>query len=216
MVLWWLFAIALLLFALQHRENFTDPERAISRPALTSDGQIPAIWQSRIDANSPISSNDMDYFNALQSFYDRVYAPSPTRPKDTDVEAFLKTSTATVAGIDPNALRKMIGAAFTIEKTLSAAAREEKEIVTTGALAGFTGSNLQPGNARDELYDRTENIYVPADTRKGELPEGLYKPTEQTTPLGRGEFTTKSTSWTSILPYWFCNPGDTACAKNVL
>lgn len=215
MVLWWLFAIALLLFALQYREHYTDPERSISRPELVG-GNIPSIWQSKIDANSPIASNDMDYFLALQAFYDKVYAPSPTRPKDTEVEAFLKTTDATTPGIDPIALRKMIGASFSIEKTLSAAAREQKEIVTTGALAGFMGSNLQPGNARDELYDRTEDEYIPADSRKGELPEGLYKPTKQTTPIGRGEFVTKSTSWTSILPYWFCKPGDTACAENVL
>ena len=77
MVLWWLFAIAFLLFALQYREGFTDPDRAISRPALTPEGEIPAIWQSRIDANSPISSNDMDYFNALQSMGISSLEPTP-------------------------------------------------------------------------------------------------------------------------------------------
>lgn len=215
MVLWWLFAIAVLLFALQYRERYTDPERAISRPQLV-DGKIPAIWQSRIDANSPIASNDMDYFLALQAFYDKVYVPSPTRPTDVQVEEFLKTADATTAGIDPSALRKMIGSAFTLQSTLSAAAREEKEIVTTGALAGFTGSNLQPGDARDEVRTRTEEQYIPVDQRKGELPEGVYSPIEQTTPLGRGETITKSTSWTSVVPYSFCLPGDAACAKNVL
>lgn len=49
MVLWWLFALAVLLFALQYRENYTDPERAISRPQLTPQGNIPGIWQSKID-----------------------------------------------------------------------------------------------------------------------------------------------------------------------
>lgn len=217
MVLWWLFAIALLLFALQYRESFTDPERSISRPVLTEDGTIPSIWQSKIDANSPISSNDMDYFNALQAFYDKVYAPAAVRPKDTDVEAFLKTASATTAGIDPNALRKMIGASFSIEATQSAAAREQKEIVTTGALAGFTGSNLQPGNARDQVYARTEQVYKPVDNRKSdEFPEGLYLPTEQTFPTRPGDLKDKSTSWTQEQPYSFCEPGDTACAKNVL
>lgn len=211
MVLWWLLAIAFLLFALRFREGYTDPERAIPRPVLTADGQIPGIWQSKIDANSPISSNDMDYFKALQAFYDKVYAPAATRPKDTDVEAFLKTADATIAGMDPNALRKMIGSAFTIESTISASAREEKELVTTGALAGFSGSNLQPGNARDEVYTRDESLYVPEDHRKGDLPEGLYAPTEQTKPLGRGESKTKSTSWSSVLPYSVC-----PCAENVL
>lgn len=216
MVLWWLFAIALLLFALQYREHYTDPDRKISRPQLV-DGKIPAIWQSKIDANSPIAANDIDYFNALQAFYDKVYGPAETRPKDTDVEAFLKNAPeANVANMDPIALRKMIGSSFTIESTLSATAREEKEIVTTGALAGFSGSNLQPGDARDEVYIRTEDEYIPVDQRKGELPEGVYKPTKQTTPLGRGEFKTNSTSWKSVVPYWFCLPGDSACAENVL
>ncbi len=210
MVLWWLFAVAFFLFALQYRENYTDPERAISRPELTKDGNIPSIWQSKIDANSPISSNDMDYFNALQAFYDKVYSKLPTRPKDTDVEAFLKTTDATTAGIDPIALRKMIGSSFTIEATQSAAAREEKEIVTTGALAGFSGSNLQPGNARDQVYSRTEDEYIPVDKRKGELPEGIYAPTSQTEPSRPGEFV-EGTSWTSARPYSVC-----PCAENVL
>lgn len=215
MVLWWLFAIALLLFALQYREHYVDPDRKIDRPQLI-DGKIPGIWQSKIDANSPISSNDMDYFNALQAFYDKVYAPAAVRPKDTEVEAFLKTADATVSGIDPAALRKMIGSSFSIELTQSAAAREEKEIVTTGALAGFTGSNLQPGNARDEVYDRVEQPYIPVDSRKGELPEGLYIPTEQTFPTRPGDLKDNSTSWTQEQPYSFCNPGDSECTKNVL
>ena len=215
MVLWWLFAIALLLFALQYREHYTDPDRKIDRPELV-DGKIPGIWQSKIDANSPISSNDMDYFKILQAFYDKVYAPSPVRPKDTDVEAFLKTADAAVAGVDPSAMRKMIGSSFSIELTQTAAAREEKEMVTTGALAGFTGSNLQPGNARDELYTRTEEIYKPVDSRKGEFPEGLYIPTEQTFPTRPGDLKDNSTSWTQEQPYSFCNPGDTECTKNVL
>ena len=185
MVLWWLFAVAFFLFALQYRENYTDPERAISRPELTKDGNIPSIWQSKIDANSPISSNDMDYFNALQAFYDKVYSKLPTRPKDTDVEAFLKTTDATTAGIDPIALRKMIGSSFTIEATQSAA-------------------------ARDQVYSRTEDEYIPVDKRKGELPEGIYAPTSQTEPSRPGEFV-EGTSWTSAHPYSVC-----PCAENVL
>lgn len=215
MVLWWLFAIALLLFALQYREHYTDPDRKIERPELV-DGKIPGIWQSKIDANSPISSNDMDYFMILQSFYDKVYAPSAVRPKDTDLEAFLKTADATVPGVDPSAMRKMIASSFSIELTQTAAAREEKEIVTTGALAGFTGTNLQPGNARDETYPRKENPYIPVDSRKGDLPEGLYVPTEQTFPTRPGDLKDNSTSWTQEQPYSFCNPGDTECTKNVL
>jgi len=215
MVLWWLFAIALLLFAIQYREHYTDPDRRIERPELV-DGKIPGIWQSKIDANSPISSNDMDYFLILQSFYDKVYAPAPLRPKDTDVESFLTTADATVAGVDPSAMRKMIASSFSIELTKSAAAREQEELVTSGALAGFSGTNLQPGNARDEVYDRTENAYIPVDSRKGELPEGLYVPTEQTFPTRPGDLKDESTSWTQEQPYSFCEKGDKACAENVL
>jgi hypothetical protein len=211
MVLWWLFAIAFLLFALQFREHYTDPDRAIPRPVLTSAGTIPTIWQTKIDANASILSNDMDYFNALQAFYDRVYNPSPTRPTDTQVEAFLKNAPeANVQDMDKISLRKMIGSSFSIEATVSAAAREQREIATTGALAGFSGSNLQPGNARDQVYDRTEGSYTPADTRIGELPEGLYAPTEQTEPSRPGRFPA-GTSWTSVRPYSVC-----PCAENVL
>jgi len=211
MVLWWLFAICLLLFALQYRESFTDPDRSIPPPVLTATGEIPAIWQTKIDANAPIDSEDIDYFNALKAFHDRVYVPSQTKPKDTQVEAFLQTADAKFSGVDIDALRKMIGSSFSIEYTTTAAAREQQKIVTSGPLAGFTGSNLQPGDAVDQVYTRDEGAYIPADSRKGDLPEGLYAPTEQTTPLGRGESKTASTSWSSVLPYSVC-----PCAENVL
>jgi hypothetical protein len=211
MVLWWLFAIALLLFALDVRERFTDPEECtvsgvtrggkpcvpkVDRPSLNS-----AAWRSRIDAEAPIGSNDEDYVRALQVFYDKVYAPATIRPKDTDVEAFLKANQGSFPGVDPVSLRRIIASSFRIELTATAAAREQKQLVTTGALAGFTGSNLQPGNARDEVYDRTELMYRPADSRKGELPEGLYAPTEQTEPNRPGDFKVDTASWTSVRPY---------------
>jgi hypothetical protein len=213
MVLWWLFAIALVLFALHVRERYTDPEECtvagvtrggapcrpkVDRPSLES-----PIWRSRIDAEAPIGGNDDDYIRVLQAFYDKVYVRSPVKPKDTDVEAFLKSPDASVPGVDPVALRRIIASSFRVELTATAAAREEKQAVTTGALAGFTGSNLQPGNARDEVYTRVESIYRPADSRKGELPEGLYEPTEQSEPSRPGDFKSASTSWTSVRPYAF-------------
>jgi len=225
MIVWWLVGIALVLFALHVRERFTDPEECtvagvtrggtpcrpkIDRPSLDS-----PIWRSRIDAEAPIGGNDDDYIRVLQAFYDKVYVPSPVKPKDTDVEAFLKSPDANVAGVDPVALRRIIASSFRVELTATAAAREQKQAVTTGALAGFTGSNLQPGNARDEVYTRVESIYRPADSRKGELPEGLYEPTPQTEPSRPGDLKDKSTSWTQTQPYSVCNEGE-PCAKNVL
>jgi len=152
----------------------------------------------------------------LQAFHDKVYVPSPTKPRDVDVEAFLKSPDAVVPGVDPSSLRRIITTGFRVDVSLTAAAREQQQAVTTGALAGFTGSNLQPGNARDQVRTRTESIYVPADSRKGELPEGLYAPVLQTEPLRPGEFDNKSTSWTSIMPYSVCAAGDWTCMKNVL
>jgi hypothetical protein len=184
MVLWWLFAIAVFLFALNLRESYTDPESPVNPPVLTSSGQIPSDWQSKIDAISPIGGDDMTYFKAVQAFYRTVYVPAATKPKDSDVEAFLKTPAATAVGIDPVTLRRLLATSFRVELTTTSAEREKRELVTTGALAGFTGSNLQPGNARDEVYTRVEDPYVPTDTEQSDrAAEGVYTETTQTTPL---------------------------------
>jgi hypothetical protein len=80
-------------------------------------------------------------------------------------------------------LRKLLASSFRVQLTETAAAREAKETVTTGALAGFTGSNLQPGNARDEVYTRVEPIYTPTDTEQSDrAAEGVYEETAQTKP----------------------------------
>jgi hypothetical protein len=226
MILWVLFAIALLLFALDYKERFTDPNECtvtgVTRggkpcvPKLTRPSLDSPTWRSKIDAEAPIGGNDADYVRVLQAFYDKVYAPAVTKPRDTDVEAFLKSADANVAGVDPVVLRRMISSGFRVDLSATAAAREQQQIVTTGALAGFEGKNLQPGNARDEVYSRTESIYTPADMRKGELPEGLYKPVMQTLPLRPGDVKDKSTSWTQVSPMSVCEPGDSECMKNVL
>jgi hypothetical protein len=226
MRLWILFAIALLLFAWGVRESFTDPDectvRGVTRggkpcvPPLTRPSMEDPTWRSKIDAEAPIGGNDEDYMKALQAFYDKVYVPATIKPKDTDVEAFLKANNSLFPGVDPNSLRKIITKGFRVELTTTVAEREKKLEVTTGALAGFKGNELQPGNARDEVYDRTELGYIPADSRKGELPEGLYEPTDQYQPRRPGDFKDKSTSWTSVSPMSFCEEGDSECLKNVL
>ena len=205
MVLYWLLAIALLLFALGFREYFTDTESPISgRPSLSD----PA-WRSKIDAEAPIGGNDEDYIRVLQAFHDKVYVPSEVKPKDTDVEAFLKTPDAQVAGVDPNAIRKIIATGFRIEKTLPSAAREEAQIKFQPTDA------IQPKDGVNQVYNRTENVYVPADSRLGELPEGLYAPVNQYEPRNPGIFDDKSTSWTQASFFSVCKPNE-PCAENVL
>lgn len=226
MIVWLLAAIALLLFAWTSREFFTDPDECtvagvtprgkpcvpkVDRPSLES-----ATWRSRVDAEAPIGGNDDDYIRALQLFYDNVYTKAATRPTDKDVEAFLTANAGSLAGVDVNALRRIITTGFRIELTTTAQQREKSQILKSGVLAGFEGKQLQPGNARDEVYTRTEPIYTPADKRKGELPEGLYAPTKQTTPSRPGDYKDNSTSWTDVSPMSFCAPGDSECVKNVL
>ena len=220
-MLYWLIAIALLLFALQFREHYTDPEEC-TVTGVTRDGKPCAskitrpaantTWLSKIDAEAPIGGNDEDYIRVLQAFYDNVYVPSPTKPKDTDVEAFLKTPAAQVAGVDEQSLRKIIANGFRVERTATIAAREQKETVTTGALAGFSGANLQPSNGIDEVRTRVESTYTPADSRSGETPEGIYAPVpQQPFPRRPGEHSDGSTSWT---PNAFASVCE--CCKNVL
>ncbi len=187
MVLYWLLAIAFVLLVWSLREHYTDPESPISgRPSLSD----PA-WRSKIDAEAPIGGNDEDYVRVLQAFHDKVYVPAETKPKDTDVEAFLKTADAQVAGVDPNAIRKIIATGFRIERTLPSAARDQASIRFQPS-----AQNLQPSDGVDQVYSRTENIYVPADSRLGELPEGLYAPVNQYEPRREESYDERSTSWT--------------------
>jgi hypothetical protein len=226
MVLWLLAAIALLLFAWGYKEHFQDPDEctvtgvtpkgAYCRPPITRPSMESPIWRNRIDAEAPIGGNDADYMRALQLFYDNVYSKAVTRPTDKDVEAFIQANSGSLPGVDPNSLRRILAAGFRVDLTTTAAAREKAQQVKTGVLAGFEGKNLQPGNARDEVYTRTEAIYTPADMRKGELPEGLYAETKQTVPSKPGDFKDNSTSWSDVSPMSFCAPGDSECVKNVL
>lgn len=202
-MLWWLIVIALILLACGMREYFVDPDSPVTRPSRN------AVWLSKIDSEAPIGGNDDDYLRVLQAFYDKVYTPAETKPKDTDVELFLKSPDAQVAGVDPNAIRKIIGTSFRIERTLTAAAREEAQVKFQPTKA------LEPKYGRDQVYARTEQIYVPADSRLGELPEGLYAPVkQQPEPRREGDWDDNTTSWTDAKFYGVCE-GE-ACAKNVL
>jgi hypothetical protein len=188
MTLWVLVALAVLVFALQLRESYTDPESPVPPPVLTEGGKIPAVWQSKIDAFAKLNADDMAYFQAIQAFYTTVYLPANTKPTDADVETFLATPAGNAEGVDVGILRKLLAASFDVQLTSTAAAREQRELVVSGALVGFTGSNLQPGNARDGVYTRVEDPYRPADTEQSDrAAEGVYADTAQTTPRRRLE-----------------------------
>jgi hypothetical protein len=176
MGIWILLAIALFLLFLRSREHYVEIAGPGERPSRKAD------WLSKIDAEAPIDGNDDDYLRVLQQFYDEVYLPARTANKtvflpDTEVKAF--ADKITIPGVDKEAIARIITAGFAVRRTGSAAAREQEQIIKTGALAGFTGANLEPSMGVDEVRTRTEPPYVPADTRKGRLPEGIYTPVPQ-------------------------------------
>jgi len=192
-LVWILLGIALLLIVLRSREHYVEISGPGVRPSRTPD------WLSKIDAEAPIGANDDDYLAVLQQFYDEVYKPArDANPNvyidDTKVKAF--ADGVSRAGVDKEAIRRIITAGFAVQRTGSAAAREQQQIVKTGALVGFEGKNLEPSMGVDEVRTRKELTYLPADMRKGSLPEGIYTPTEQTEPRREGTYDDKSTSWT--------------------
>ena len=200
-MIWLLLVTAVvLLLSSWVRERFVDPDSPVTRPAKNG------AWLSKIDAEAPIGGNDDDYIKVLQEFYDRVYQPAATRPKISDLEAFLKTPRP---GIDTNAMRKIISTAFRLDQQVTAAVREERQVKFKPSEA------LQPKDAYAPTdFTRDEEIYVPADSRTGELPEGVYEDTEQTEPTRPGYHDHKSTSWTDSAFYSVCE-GE-SCTKHML
>lgn len=213
MNLWLLIAIvAALLVLMTLREHYVERDGPGLRPSF--EGPEGAAWRSKIDAQIPIGGSDDDYMKALQKFYDEIYSPMRTAnktasPKDTQVEAFIDG--LSIPNISKDSLRQIILSGFSIDKTESSAAREEKQVKFKPTEA------LQPRDGVDEVYGhRKEEVYVPADHRAGELPEGIYAPTEQTEPSREGLWDDKSTSWSPAAFASFCKEGDLKCAQNVL
>lgn len=212
MGIWILLGIALLLLLLRSREHYVEIKGPGKRPSKTAE------WLSKIDAEAPIGGNDDDYLRVLQQFYDTIYLPARTANStvflaDTEVKAF--ANKITVPGVDKEAIVRIITAGFAIRRTGSAAAREEQQSVKTGALVGFTGANLAPSMGVDEVRTRKELTYVPADTRKGNLPEGIYTPVgQQEEPRREGISATEPIQRTDLMYYSVCEDGE--CAKNVL
>jgi hypothetical protein len=208
---WLLIAIAAMLLVLMTlREHYVEREGPGERPSF--DGAEGAAWRSKIEAQIPIGGSDDDYMTALQKFYDTIYSPMRTAnktasPKDTEVETFLDG--LTIPNISKDALRQIILSGFSIDRTLSAAAREQKQVKFQPTEA------LQPRDGVDQVYGRRkEEVYVPADKRIGELPEGIYAPTQQTEPSREGIWDDKSTSWSPAAFASVCEGGK--CAQNVL
>jgi hypothetical protein len=208
---WLLIAIAVMLLVLMTlREHYVEREGPGERPSF--DGAEGAAWRSKIEAQIPIGGSEEDYMTALQKFYDEIYSPMRTAnktasPKDTQVETFLDG--LTLPNISKDSLRQIILSGFSIDRTLSAAAREEKQVKFQPSEA------LEPRDGVDQVYGRRkEEVYVPADKRIGELPEGIYAATPQTEPSREGIWDDKSTSWSPAAFASVCEGGK--CAQNVL
>lgn len=203
-----LLVAAVLVYWMTRRERYVDVPGPGKRPSLDD----PA-WRSKIDAEAPIGGSDDDYVAALQAFYDRVYFPLRSKnesaaPKDTEVEEFLKTNT--FPNVSKDSLRQIILSGFAVDRTVSAAEREKKQVKFTPTEA------LQPRDGVDQVYGRRkEEVYTPADSRPALVfPEGQYNPTPQTEPVREGIWDDKSTSWSPQAFASVCE-GD-ACTQNVL
>lgn len=201
--MWILLAIVALLLLWRLREGYVDPERRVTRPSMED-----AAWRSKVDAESPIDSDDSKYIQVLQKFYDNVYVPAPTKPTDANVEEFLQSSDAKVTGVETEPLRRIIISSFSIERTQlsgTSSGREEKQVKFQPTAA------INPRNGVDPLA-RQEKPYRPADGRTGDLPEGVYAPVDQQSePRNPGDWDTRSTSWTDSQFASVC-----PCAKNVV
>ncbi len=176
--MWWLPLLLLIaLLAMTGVEHFTEPAggfAVITRPNSTS------LWTSKVAANTPFGTEAAPYIAALGSFYDKVYAPAPNRPVESDVDIFLTTP---YPGTDPSVLKTIIMEAFHIDSARSKAANEQAQTTFEPSAA-----LLAPKDGVDEVRVRTEDEYTPADISGpfNESPMGTFEPTPQTAP-SRGE-----------------------------
>ena len=172
--MWWLLLLLLVaLLVMTGVERFTEPPggfAAVTRPDNST------LWSSKVVATTPFGSDVPPYIDALAAFYDKVYAPAPNRPKESDVDVFLATP---YPGTDPVSLKTIIMEAFHIDAAMGKATGEEKQ-------KKFEPSArlLAPKDGVDQVRVRTEEEYVPADTTGpfDEAPLGTVAPTPQTVP----------------------------------
>lgn len=209
--MWYILAaVAVLLLSINIREGYVEYQdeknkvEAVTRPALN------AVWKSKIEAEAQVGADDSTYLPPLQAFFDKVYHPAPLKPTLAAVEAFMASPDAGGPGVDPAALKKIIISGFHID--VAKAAQETKKEAIDAAKSDIASGVLEPKEGRDEVFVREEETYVPADSRRGQLPEGLYEPTtQQRMPRMSGEYDDHSTSWKSGQ---FYGVGDQS--KNVL
>lgn len=176
--MWWLPLLLLVaLLVMTSVERFTEPAggfAAVTRPDSTT------LWSSKVVANTPFGTEVPPYITALDAFYDKVYAPAPNRPTESDVDIFVATA---YPGTDPVSLKTIIMEAFHIDAAMGKAAGEEKQVKFEPS-----ARLLAPKDGVDEVRVRTEDEYTPADT-EGPFTEsalGTLGPTPQTIP-SRGE-----------------------------
>lgn len=222
MIEWIALSLLILLFVWTIRETFVDTEfkssgvgvsTSVQRPPIDPGSPAYQMWKSKVDAQVPIGANDDDYIKVIRAFYDKVYDPATIKPGVAEIEAFLKGPDVVGLPLDTNALRKILADGFHIQSPETAAARELRQ-------TKFTPSkNLEPSMGRDQVFDRTEKDYEPADPRNdGPLPEGHYAPPKQQgRPRRLGEANYETVGKTGTLFYDVCSQTRTpGCEENVL
>jgi hypothetical protein len=222
MIEWIALSLFILLILWSIRETFVDTEfkssgvgvsTSVQRPPEDTQSPVYAMWKSKVDSQVPIGANDDDYIKAIRAFFDKVYDPSPTKPTTANIEAFLKSPDVVGLPLDTNALRMIIADGFHIEAGETAAAREKRQTKFTPT------KNLEPSMGRDQVYDRTELEYTPADPRAdGPVPEGHYAPLKQQgRPRRLGEANYETVGKTGTLFYDVCTESKReGCEENVL
>ena len=222
MIEWIALSLIILLFVWSIRETFEDTEfkssgvgvsTAVQRPPSDTGAPAYQMWKSKVDAQVPIGANDDDYIKVIRAFYDKVYFPSPTKSTVADIETFLKSPDVVGLPLDTNALRKILADGFHIQASETAAAREQRQTKFTPT------KNLEPSMGRDQVFDRTELEYRPADPRNdGPVPEGHYAPLKQQgRPRRSGEANYETVGKTGTLFYDVCTESKReGCEENVL
>jgi len=222
MIEWIALSLIILLFIWSIRETFEDTEfkssgvgvsTAVQRPPTDTGAPAYQMWKSKVDAQVPIGANDDDYIKVIRAFYDKVYFPSPTKSTVADIETFLKSPDVVGLPLDTNALRKILADGFHIQPSETAAAREQRQTKFTPT------KNLEPSMGRDQVFDRTELDYRPADPRNdGPVPEGHYAPLKQQgRPRRSGEANYETVGKTGTLFYDVCTESKReGCEENVL
>jgi len=194
--MWYILAaVAAFLIALNIREGYVEYQDDKKKVESVTPPALNAVWKSKIEAEAQVGADDAAYIPPLAAFF-AIYQKSAMKPTLAEVDAFTKTPAAQAPGVDPAALKKIIISGFHID--MQKAAQETKKEEIDKAMEDIKSGVLEPKDGRDEVFTREELTYTPADSRRGQLPEGLYQPTtQQRMPRMSGEYDDHSTSWNS-------------------